>query len=123
MALRNTLARLLLSVDRNSLPASFEEKASLTGPLIALHMNGQPVWTPRNYTDLAREGYARNAIVYRCVRMVSEAAASVPLLAFEDGRERDEHPLLKLLSRPNATQCAPDLFEAWYGSARTGNDD
>ncbi len=27
----------------------------------------------------------------------------------------DEHPLLSLLARPNATQCAPDLFEAWYG--------
>ena len=83
--------------------------------MISLHSLGEPVWTPRNYTDLAREGFAKNAIVYRCVRMISEAAASVPLLAFEDGEARDAHPLLRLLARPNATQCAPDMFESWYG--------
>lgn len=115
MALRNFLARLLSPVERDNVPAYREQKMSLTGPLISLHSLGQPVWTPRNYTDLAREGFAKNAIVYRCVRMISEAAASVPLLAFEDGEARDAHPLLRLLARPNATQCAPDMFESWYG--------
>ncbi len=86
MALRNMLERILSPVESDESQAKREEKASLTGPLIALHMQGQPVWTPRNFTDLAREGFARNAVVYRCVRMVSEAAASVPLLAFENGR-------------------------------------
>ena len=115
MALRNMLERFLSPVESDESPVQREEKASLSGPLIALHTQGAPVWTPRNYTDLAREGFARNAVVYRCVRMVSEAAALVPLLAFENGEARDEHPLLSLLARPNATQCGPDLFEAWYG--------
>ena len=40
-----------------------EEKASRAGPLIALQLQGRPVWTPRDYAALAREGFARNAVV------------------------------------------------------------
>jgi len=50
------------------------------------------------------------------VRMIAEAAASVPLRLFDGADEIDAHPLIDLLARPNAGECAPDLFEAWYGS-------
>lgn len=112
MALRDMAARLFAPLAGGFLP---EEKASKTGPLIAFHMQGQPVWTPRNYADLAREGFNKNAVVYRCVRMIAEAAASVHLDAFEGGEARDSHPLLGLLGKPNATQCGPDLLEDWFG--------
>ncbi len=92
-----------------------DTKQSKTGPLIAFESSRQPVWTPRNYEAFAREGFMQNAIVYRCVRMIAEAAASVPLKLFMDGREVDTHPLLDLLSRPSRGQCGPDLLEAWYG--------
>ena len=58
--------------------AAPEVKRSATGPIIALHMSGRPVWTPRNYQALAREGFSGNAVGYRCVRMIAEAAASIP---------------------------------------------
>jgi HK97 family phage portal protein len=90
-------------------------KASATASLIALHHTGQPVWSPRDYATFAREGYARNPIVYRAVRMIAEAAASVPLRLFEGRAEIDEHPLLALLAHPNAAACGPDLLEDWYG--------
>ena len=96
-------------------PAELHQKQSRTGPLIALHSQGQPVWTPRDYAALAREGFVQNAVVYRCVRMISEAAASVPLVLFEGKQQSEDHPLLTLLKQPNAVDCAPDLFEAWYG--------
>src|SRR5581483_9853659 len=92
-----------------------EAKASRTAKLIAWTTGGQPVWTPRDLSALAREGFAKNAIVYRAVRMIAEAAASVPLFLFEGEREVDAHPLLDLLARPNPMQCGPDLLEAWYG--------
>ncbi len=57
----------------------------------------------------------QNAIVYRAVRMIGEAAASVPLLLYEGADEISEHPLLDLLARPNPVCSAPDLLEAWYG--------
>jgi HK97 family phage portal protein len=96
-------------------PASATTKASLTGPLVALDTLRQPVWAPRDYSAFAREGFMQNAIVYRSVRMIAEAAASVPLLLFDGETELSEHPLLDLIARPNPACSAPDLLEAWYG--------
>ncbi|PLX39055.1 MAG: phage portal protein [Hyphomicrobiales bacterium] len=92
-----------------------ETKASRTGPYVALSTAGHPVWTPRDYAALVREGYTRNAIVYRSVRMIAEAAGSVPWLLYEDSRELDSHPLLSLLERPNGRQAGGDFLEALYG--------
>ncbi len=92
-----------------------ERKASRTGPLIALQMQGRAAWTPRDTGALAREGFGRNAIVYRSVRMVAEAAASVPWLLYEGARELDAHPLLALLARPNRRQAGAAFLEALYG--------
>jgi HK97 family phage portal protein len=48
-------------------------------PLVALTDPGGPNWGSRDGGALTRDGYLRNAVAYRCVRMVAEAAASVPL--------------------------------------------
>lgn len=95
------------------------QKRSMAGPLIAVHAHGAPAWTPRNYAELAHEGFSRNAIAYRCVRMISECAAAAPWLLYEqvNGRERelDAHPLLNLLARPNPLQSGAEFREAWFG--------
>jgi len=95
-------------------PPAGETKKSRTGAVIALHLQGQPVWTPRDFARLADEGFARNAIAYRCVRMIAEAAASVPWLLYEGPDELTDHPLLELLERPNPQAAGPDLMESWY---------
>jgi len=92
-----------------------EAKASQTAKLIAWATGGHPVWTPRDYASLAREGFTKNPIVYRSVRMIAEAAASVPLYLFDGAKEIDEHPLLALLKRPNPMECGPDLLESFFG--------
>ncbi|MBX9592509.1 MAG: phage portal protein [Hyphomonadaceae bacterium] len=56
-----------------------------------------------------------NAILYRSVRMIAEAAASVPLLLYAGDEEITDHPLLALLARPNPAASTPDLLEALYG--------
>ncbi len=112
MSLWQRTATLLRGTKPVTAPAC---KASATVPLIALHSIGQPVWSPRDYAAFAREGYARNPIVYRGVRMIAEAASSVPLRLFDGAHEIREHPLLTLLARPNAAACGPDLLEDWYG--------
>ncbi len=96
-------------------PSALEAKASATGRLIAFHSNGQPVWTPRDYAALTEQGYRQNPVVYRCVRLISEAAASITWLAHEGDRDLTDHPLLALLRRPNARQSGPELLEAVYG--------
>ena len=92
-----------------------ETKASAAGPLIVLETLGRPVWTPRDYEAFACEGFMQNAIVYRAVRMISEAAASVPLLLYEGDTEVDQHPLLDLLARPSFDHTSADFLESWYG--------
>lgn len=92
-----------------------EEKGTATGPLIAYHNLGEPVWAPRDYSAFAREGFMQNAIVYRCVRMIAEAAASIPLLLYEGTTEIEDHPLIGLLRRPSLDHTGTDFLEAWYG--------
>jgi hypothetical protein len=78
--------------------------------LLAWHAPGRPVWPMRDPAAFAREGYARNAIAYRCVRMIAEAAASAPLKVGPG-----DHPLARLLSRPNPEQTGVELLESFYG--------
>jgi HK97 family phage portal protein len=47
--------------------------------------------------------------------MVSEAAASVPLVLYDGAEEVETHPLLDLLARPSPGHTATDLYESWYG--------
>jgi HK97 family phage portal protein len=88
---------------------------SLTAPCFAFDRLASPAWAPRDYAAFAREGFMQNPVLYRAVRMVSEAAASVPLLLYQGEDEISDHPLLELLARPNPGSSAPDLLEAWYG--------
>lgn len=94
---------------------STEAKRSATAALIALHQAGRPQWTPRNYAALAQEGFASNAIGYRAVRMIAEAAGSLPWLLYDGDREIAAHPLLELLKKPNPGQPGREFGEQLYG--------
>lgn len=48
-------------------------------PLVAVELSRQACFTNPDFGSLCREGFARNPIVYRCVRMIAEGSASVPL--------------------------------------------
>lgn len=50
---------------------------------------------------VAQAGYQRNPVVFRCVRMLTEAAVSVPFRVSVDGAEASDHPLVRLLTSPN----------------------
>ena len=69
----------------------------------------------RSYTALAQDGFLRNPIAYRTVRMIAEAAAAVPLLAYEGETERPDHPALALLARPGAGRSGAEFLEALFG--------
>jgi HK97 family phage portal protein len=89
-------------------------KSSATGAIIAMHTAGRPAWSPRNYASLAREGFAGNVVGYRCVRMIAEAAASIPLLTYIDGKEVEQHALKSLLAKPNALNASREFLETVY---------
>ena len=88
-----------------------ETKASQTGPLVYLQSHGQPVWTNRNYAALSKEGYTKNVIVYRSVRMIADAVSSIPFAVETAEGELDQHPVLDVLRRPNARQSGVELID------------
>ena len=101
--MRRLMAFFQTSRRRQSAPAA----------LVALHP-GVPVWTPRNFVSLANEGFMRNVVAYRCVRMIAEAAASVPWVLLEGEQELSDHPALSILNRPNPFQSGGEFMEEWY---------
>ena len=81
-----------------------------------MHSLGQPRWTQRTSTELTRQGYERNAIVYRCVRLIAENAASIPWLVYENGEDDPTHSLAQLLGRPNVREAGPAFLEAVFSN-------
>jgi HK97 family phage portal protein len=63
----------------------------------------------KSYEALAHEGYVRNPVVRRAVRLVSDAASSVAWRARVGTERTTEHPALALLAHPNP-QCAGAAF-------------
>lgn len=110
--LRRAFARLFAPF---GVSESLEQKKSATAYVAQLHHQGQPVWTPKDYGSLAREGFAKNAVVYRAVRMIAECASSVPWELFDGSELVSDHPFLDLLARPNPAECGTDLLEAAFG--------
>lgn len=88
-----------------------EQKQFSNVPLMAMYNVGKPYWAPRNYLHFAREGFSGNAIAYRCVRMIAECAASVPLLLYKGSAEIHAHAFLDLMRQPNPSQTGPALIE------------
>jgi HK97 family phage portal protein len=81
-----------------------ERKASRASRIIALEGGGRARWTPRDYAALAREGYTKNAIVHRAVRLIAESIGGLSFVLYEGEAERTTHPLLDLIRRPNPRQ-------------------
>ena len=89
--------------------------APTSQPLVALHLGGRAAWSGRDYSALSREGYQRNAIVYRCIRLISEAAASVPICARRGQVCEPGDPAAKFLARGNPMATPTEIMESFYG--------
>jgi len=89
-------------------------KASKTGKSLYLQTMGRPVWTPREYDRLAAESYEKNAVSFRCVKLVAEAAAQMPFLVIEGDEEMETHPFLDLIKRPNPFDSRQSLLTSLY---------
>lgn len=85
-----------------------EEKASRTAPVVVQTVLGRPVWTPRNYEQLAKEGYRQNVIAFAAIAAKAQAVANLPIVLqdMRGGRweEVEAHPVLRLLEAPNEAQ-------------------
>lgn len=102
--------------------AAPELKASAAGPVLAFQGAGRVAWSPRDTVSLTRTGYTGNPVGFRCVKLLSEAAAALPLVLQGAGRRFEAHPVLALLGNPNPAQGRAELLEALYAQLLlTGN--
>ncbi len=98
--------------------APTEAKASAVAPLFARYGVGQPKYMPDNLTAYSKEGYGKNAVVFRCISILAKNLATIPWQLMDgDGTDAKEienkkHPLLALLKRPNPNQGGSAFFEA-----------
>lgn len=99
----------------NNLPRIMSEVSRKTVITIAR-------WMGRNSKAYAKEGFQQNVITYRCVQIVAEACASIPLQikvgSGEDAKLLDEHPLLDVLRNPNPIQTGAEFVEQVIGLRR-----
>jgi HK97 family phage portal protein len=107
---------------RRSVAAVPEAKASAVGPLsagpigkvAAIQAAVRTTWTARDTVSLARAGFQGNPMGFRVVRLISEAAAALPLILQDSDRRYEQHPLLTLVRRPNPVQGKAEFLEAIY---------
>jgi HK97 family phage portal protein len=102
-----------LSGGRSAAPGE-QKSQTVLQQLVALTGQGEASWSRRGYASLAQEGYMRNPVVHRCVRMLADAATRVPLAVEDNGARLTDHPALTLIRRPNPHQSGLELIEAVY---------
>ncbi len=95
-----------LTFARNSLFGTRERK-SMPPSLVALAQLGLLRWGGQDPAALTRGGYWRNAVAYRCVRLIAESAASIPL-------KTASPELAKLIARPSPDDSAVQFLERLY---------
>ena len=106
---------------RRAAPAT-ERKASATGRVAAWGSAGRVAWSARDTVTLTKVGFMGNPVGFRCVKLIAEAAAALPLVLQDRERRYDVHPLLGLVERPNPLQGRAELLEALYGQMLLSGD-
>lgn len=90
-------------------------KSDPTFPLYSQLLGvGQPVYTPRDYKNVAQQSYEKNVTCYRAVALIAQSCAGIPWKLYKKAdkqREIEDHPLLTLLEQPNPEQALAEFIE------------
>lgn len=72
-----------------------------------------------NYRAFAAEGYGLNAVVHACVNKVRTAASSVDIQVYQESkgkrRKLDDHPVLRLMEKPNPMMSGTQFLSSLIG--------
>ena len=99
-------------------PSAARALEAKSTPLVALQFTDSAlnaVWSGRDFSALSREGYQKNAVVFRCVRLIAEAAASVELCVRRGEICEAGDPAAALLSKGHPGASAEEVLEQFYG--------
>ena len=90
---------------------TFAPPAQKSEPLIAIDLTRRGETPSVGYASLARSGFRRNPVVYRCVRLIAEAAAGLDL--YVEGERAEE--VRSLLGGATPLCPAGSTLESFYG--------
>jgi HK97 family phage portal protein len=113
---------MVLQFFRMSRPEPPEAKASAAAPVIAFQGAGRVAWSARDTSTLTRVGFLGNPVAFRCVKLIAEAAAAVPVVVQDADRRFDVHPVIDLLAAPNPGQSGAALMECFFGHLLLSGD-
>src|SRR6185312_12729387 len=71
----------------------------------------------RKFFVLAQQGYGQNAVVYACLRLLSQSVAEPPVLIYMEASDgtldkvAPDHPLYDLIHRPNELLTEYEFWE------------
>ena len=103
------------SADPVVVPAVQTPEKKSARPLLAAQIQRTSHQVAPNYAALCREGFARNPIAHRCVRLIAESAASVSLRVSDAAASR-------VINRGLPGSSAVETFEAFYGYLQLGGN-
>jgi HK97 family phage portal protein len=113
---------MVLQIFRMSKPDVPEAKASAAAPVVAFHGAGRVAWSARDTATLTRIAFLKNPVAFRCVKVIAEAAAAVPVVVQDAATRFDAHPLIDLIAAPNPGQAGAALMETFYGHLLLSGD-
>lgn len=66
----------------------------------------------QNNAAYIKDGYEQNIIIYRAINEICNACASIDLEVWENDVVKEQHEVLDLIRKPNATQSFDDIIKA-----------
>lgn len=64
--------------------------------------------------NLAREGFIKNIIAYRCITLISDQASLMTFNLFQNDKELIKHPLIELLKNPYPTLAQQEFLKSIF---------
>ena len=99
-----------------------QENKAGTNALVALTELHTADWESVTPARMLEAGFRQNPISYRCIRLIAETAASVPILAIEETPNAMAGQLKNLLTAPTPGETGQSLLEAVYGDLQVSGN-
>lgn len=73
---------------------------------------GKPVYSGVNFENMVRQGFRKNELIFSCISKTANTASQVNLRVYSEDADDplDDHPLHKLLQRPNPYMSEYDFW-------------
>lgn len=98
---------------KNMVTPNLQLKQNVTTEMMLL---GSATWGANSFDSLSERGYKLNPIVYACVDLLTQACQNLELLAYVNGNEAINHPLLEKFKMPNMTQSGGEFMAELMGN-------